>query len=300
VYLDGVTADSRSPATPIAIRITRPYATEDEYLEHEVDTLTRASITLVGAQPRAEGVVLRFEVVLPSGHVLIRGEGRVVGFKANAHQGAGGLSLRFTRLDTRSKALVDRAAGLRERRRPSMRPSASEPPIASMPPAAPRLSAPPLRASVPPPSRPPVTRTPPPLPVAVHTPVEGRLSSVPPPLPAAARIATHTPARSITPEPPRVAPPPPRMPQPVAPLPARMQTPVPPRMATPPPPPREPAPMPPSLAPPPALDPRLAVAAPRIPNDMRRDVLLERLRERARRLDPAFLANLLDPTRWSS
>jgi hypothetical protein len=299
VYLDRVTADSRSPATPIAIRITRPYATEDEYLEHEVDTLTRASITLVGAQPRAEGVVLRFEVVLPSGHVLIRGEGRVVGFKANAHQGAGGLSLRFTRLDTRSKALVDRAAALRERRRPSMRPSASEPPIASMPPAAPRLSVPPpLRASVPPPSRPPVTRTPPPLPVAAHAPVEGRLSSLPPPLPAAARIATHTPARSITPEPPRVAPPPPRMPEPpVAPLPARMATPLPPRMATPPPP--EPAPMPSSL-PPPALDPRLAVAAPRVSNDVRRDVLLERLRERARGLDPTFLANLLDPTRWSS
>ncbi len=123
-----MTADSRSPAAPLAIRITRPYATEDEYLENELDTLTRASITLLGAQPRADGVVLRFELALSSGQVLMRGEGRVTGFKPNAHQGLGGLSLRFTRLDTRSKALVDKAAALRERRRtPSRAPSIAPP-----------------------------------------------------------------------------------------------------------------------------------------------------------------------------
>ena len=55
----------------------------------------------------------------------MRGEGRVVGFKANAFEGLGGLTLRFTRLDTRSKALVDKAAALRERRRPSSRPPRS-------------------------------------------------------------------------------------------------------------------------------------------------------------------------------
>jgi hypothetical protein len=123
-----VTADSRSPAAPLAIRITRPYATEDEFLEHELDTLTRASITLVGAQPRAEGVVLRFELVLTSGLVLVRGEGRVTGFKPNMHQGLGGLSLRFTRLDTRSKVLIDKAAALREKRRPSLQPPSLAPP----------------------------------------------------------------------------------------------------------------------------------------------------------------------------
>ena len=106
---------------PVAIRITRPYATEDEYLEHELETLTRASITLVGAQPRAEGVVLRFELALASGAVLLRGEGRVTGFKPNAFQGVGGLALRFTRVDTRLKALIDKAASLREKRRPSLR-----------------------------------------------------------------------------------------------------------------------------------------------------------------------------------
>jgi hypothetical protein len=46
------------------------------------------------------------------------------------HQGMGGLTLRFTRLDSRSKALVDKAATFRERRRPSMRPDAEPSPPA--------------------------------------------------------------------------------------------------------------------------------------------------------------------------
>jgi hypothetical protein len=114
------------PPLPAAIRITRPYATEDEFLDKELDTLTRASITLLGAQSRPQGVVLRFELVLVSGVVLVRGEGRVVGFKTNAFEGLGGLTLRFTRLDTKSKGLIDRAAALREQRRPSTRPPVHE------------------------------------------------------------------------------------------------------------------------------------------------------------------------------
>jgi hypothetical protein len=104
---------------PVAVRVARPFATEDELLENELETLTRTSITLLGAPARPPGLVLRFELVLASGQVLVRGEGRVVGYKPDAHYGTGGLTLRFTRLDSRSKALVDRAAALRERRRPS-------------------------------------------------------------------------------------------------------------------------------------------------------------------------------------
>ena len=126
--------DPRSLSPPVAIRITRPYTTEDEFLEQELDSLSRTSVTLLGAQPRPQGVVLRFELVLSSGHVLMRGEGRVVGFRPNVHQGMGGLTLRFTRLDTRSKALVDKAATFRERRRPSLRPDAD--PSPSVPPVA--------------------------------------------------------------------------------------------------------------------------------------------------------------------
>jgi hypothetical protein len=104
---------------PVAIRVARPYATEEALLESELETLTRTSVTLLGAQPQPQGLVLRFELVLSSGAVVMRGEGRVVGYKPNVHDGVGGLTLRFTRLDTRSKTVVDRATALRERRRPS-------------------------------------------------------------------------------------------------------------------------------------------------------------------------------------
>ncbi len=111
---------------PVAIRVARPFETEDDLLENELETLTRTSITLLGAPSRPPGLVLRFELVLSSGQVLLRGEGRVVGYKPDAHFGTGGLTLRFTRLDTRSKALVDRAAALRDRRRPSALPAMAE------------------------------------------------------------------------------------------------------------------------------------------------------------------------------
>ena len=127
---------SEDARPPVAIRITRPQATEDEFLEQELETLSRASVTLLGAQARPQGVVLRFELALSSGLVLLRGEGRVTGFKPNALHGLGGLTLRFTRLDSKSKALVDKANALREQRRPSVLPAAPEPaPSGPLPPA---------------------------------------------------------------------------------------------------------------------------------------------------------------------
>ncbi|MDP8998927.1 MAG: hypothetical protein M3O46_02325 [Myxococcota bacterium] len=98
--------------------MARPHATEEEFLENELETLTRTSITLLGAQPRPQGLMLRFELALSTGLVLMRGEGRVVGYRPDAFYGMGGLTLRFTRLDSRSKAFADKAAGMRERRRP--------------------------------------------------------------------------------------------------------------------------------------------------------------------------------------
>jgi hypothetical protein len=144
------------PRPPVAIRITRPYGTEEQYLEQELELISKTGITLVGAQPRAQGVVLRFELVLITGHVLVRGEGRVTGFKPNAHQGVGGLALRFTRIDARSKALLDKATALREARRPpSHRPPVEtpSPPDVRQAPDSPPPSAP--SAPVLPESRPP-------------------------------------------------------------------------------------------------------------------------------------------------
>jgi hypothetical protein len=182
--------------TPVAIRIMRPYADEHEFLARELDTLTRTSIVLLGAPQRPQGVVLRFEVALASGAPLVRGEGRVVAFKERVFEDLAGLTLRFTRLDSRSKALVDRAAAMRDARsRPPPPPRA-----ASAPPAPPptKNASPPLeldleatraeaphaklRSDRPPPAPPTPQRSSPPR------------RATPPPLPSkAARVAPPAP-----------------------------------------------------------------------------------------------------------
>jgi len=101
---------------PVAIRIVRPYETEEAFLENELETVGKTSVILIGAHSRPTGVILRFEVVLASGATVLRGEGRVLAHKESAFRGQPGLALRFTRLDPKSKALVDRAATVREAR----------------------------------------------------------------------------------------------------------------------------------------------------------------------------------------
>ena len=118
---------------PVAIRIVRPYDSEDELLEHELETIGKTSVVLIGAHPRPTGVILRFEVTLASGATVLRGEGRVLAHKENAFRGQPGLTLRFTRLDPRSKSVVDRATAMRETRGSSDASDASRPSSPSRP-----------------------------------------------------------------------------------------------------------------------------------------------------------------------
>lgn len=97
-----------SDEKPIGVRVQRPYATREEYLDAEADLLGRSQLTLVGTKPRAPGTLLRFEIVLLSGEPVIRAEGRVVGpreFGAEA-----GLQVKLTRIDNRTKAILEEAA----------------------------------------------------------------------------------------------------------------------------------------------------------------------------------------------
>jgi hypothetical protein len=92
----------------------RPYATLAEFLAEERDTLSRTAVTLIGAPSRPRGVIIRFEVTLNDGAPILRGEGRVLGYQAADDRGPSALTLRFTRLDAKSKAVVDEAAALRD------------------------------------------------------------------------------------------------------------------------------------------------------------------------------------------
>ena len=186
---------------PVAIRITRPYATEDEFLEREFDTLTHTSVILLGAQSRPQGVVLRFEITLKSGDSILRGEGRVVAYKERAYGGEPGLTLRFTRLDSRSKSLVDRASALREARvrgsvmAPAAKPAEPVPPPKASSRAPERASQAPERASQAPARAAPPASTPPP--------PSGRRG--PPPLPEWARSGFPPPPSHPPPAPPSSA-----------------------------------------------------------------------------------------------
>ena len=252
-----------APSAPVAIRITRPYATEEELLQHEPETITRTGVTLLGAQPRPQGVVLRFELALSGGNPVLRGEGRVVGYKPDAHDGLGGLTLRFTRLDSRSKSLVDKAAAVRDQRRQSLPPAAGSSIPPPLPPPAPTPSSPSVaRAPVPASasSRPSTPPFPPPAPSSG--------SSIP--LEVADASGPFL-AASALPSAPEVADPPSVPPPPSAPAPAS--------------------------APPPASSPRPAdapaLAEPRLAPPAGRDALLGRLRSRAQGLDATHVARIL-------
>lgn len=131
-------------APPVAVRVLRPFANEDALLEAEANAFTRTGVVLIGAPSRPNGVVLRFEICLRDGRVAMRGEGRVVGFRAQSSQEDSALMLRFTRLDVKSKALLDRAVAMREERRSLAPPSQPKP--------APRVPTPPPPPPPPPPS----------------------------------------------------------------------------------------------------------------------------------------------------
>jgi hypothetical protein len=251
-------ADAQPP--PVAIRITRPYDSEDEYLANELEMTSKTSITLVGAQPRPQGVVLRFELALTGGQVLVRGEGRVVAFKPNVHRGVGGLTLRFTRIDARSKSFLDKATALREQRRPS-----SKPPTVLAESASPEpepLAAPSPPEPVTPAAQPESEPKLPPKPALEHTVMLSAADFAPAPAPAPKPALEHTVMLSA-------------------------------------------ADFAPTTAPKPALEHTVMVSAAdfvlpptpapaHAPAPANRDALLERLRTRAKALDPAVVQRILE------
>ncbi|MBL8714477.1 MAG: hypothetical protein JNL79_00665 [Myxococcales bacterium] len=168
--------EERSP--PVAVRVVRPFADEQSLLDAEVGAFSRTGIVLIGAPSRPNGVVLRFEVCLRDGTAVMRGEGRVVGYRAPTAQEEGALMLRFTRLDVKSKSLLDRAVALREERR-------------SLPPPPPKEPARAESEEAPPPSLPP-----PSLPPRATASVAPRVA-----LPSVAPVMTHAAASDGEPEP---------------------------------------------------------------------------------------------------
>lgn len=140
---------------PVSLRITRPYDHEDAFVAAEARSLGRAWVVLAGTGPHPIGEVIRFEIALSNGVAAVRGEGKVIAYRVRGDgRRPAGLELKLTKLDARSKALLERAAAARGSIRPAAR--SLPPPTVSPPPPAPvpSFTAPPPSSEGAPPSFP--------------------------------------------------------------------------------------------------------------------------------------------------
>jgi molecular chaperone DnaK len=92
--------------TLIPLRIRLPYATEEDFVEKYGSNVARGGLFIATRSPKPEGTGLAFELVLADGGRLLRGEGLVV--KSQPEGPRAGMTVRFVRLDSYSKALIDR------------------------------------------------------------------------------------------------------------------------------------------------------------------------------------------------
>ncbi|MDQ3264601.1 MAG: TIGR02266 family protein [Myxococcota bacterium] len=97
----------------IPLRIRLPYQTEEEFIEKYGSNVARGGVFIATRALKPEGSGLAFEFVLADGRRLIRGDGVVV--KAQVDEGGtrAGMTVRFVRLDSASKAMIDRLIAAR-------------------------------------------------------------------------------------------------------------------------------------------------------------------------------------------
>lgn len=117
---------------PVILRVVRPYASEDEFLAGDLWTIDAKATLLIGVAPLDPGTLVRFDVVLSTGKLVIRAEGKVLKYVEATPARPGGLRVRFTRFGGSTKAFIDRAVALRRASTPA-RPDATPAPSARPP-----------------------------------------------------------------------------------------------------------------------------------------------------------------------
>jgi outer membrane biosynthesis protein TonB len=196
---DGQMATPNKPRVP-TMRLSRPYGTEDELIEGDFASIGRPWIILPNVPVLPVGEVVRFEVLLSNGAPAIRGEGVVVAYHA---PGAGpkppGLEVKFTRMDARTKTIIER---VHARRLALGRSASRPPPVDSTPPPVEAAPATPETTPTPPeaaPATPETTPTPPEAAPATPETTPTPPEAAPPPVEAAptAPDAAPSPVREI-------------------------------------------------------------------------------------------------------
>ena len=97
----------------LPLRIRLPYTGEEEFIERYGSNVGRGGVFVATRALKPEGTGLAFEFVLADGTRLLRGEGVVLKAQPDAGSARTGMTVRFTKLDAASKALIDRIVARR-------------------------------------------------------------------------------------------------------------------------------------------------------------------------------------------
>jgi molecular chaperone DnaK len=121
---------------PTSMRIKLKYPDLETFIQKYAVNISRGGIFIATKQPKPVGTMLRFEFLLATGdQSIIRGEGQVQWtreFDPAQPTKAHGMGVRFTRLDSESQAVIDRALAFRAQvaeRRDAAAPRGDTPPV---------------------------------------------------------------------------------------------------------------------------------------------------------------------------
>src|SRR5262252_2149587 len=119
-------------SAPTPLRVRLPFRSEDEFAAQYGAHVGRDGFFLATRAPKPVGMQLLFDLVLADGSSLLRGEGVVV--RSSATGDRPGMTVRFVRLESAGKALVDRIVSGRPARgaapaEAQAHPSAWAPPV---------------------------------------------------------------------------------------------------------------------------------------------------------------------------
>jgi uncharacterized protein (TIGR02266 family) len=112
------------------VRVRLKHTDADTFVQRFAPNVTRGGIFLASRDPRPVGVLVRFEVTLLNGTVMLAGQGRVAWVKpydpaepSRAH----GMGVQFTEVEPGTRAMLDRLLAKKEGGRPPPRPPAPPP-----------------------------------------------------------------------------------------------------------------------------------------------------------------------------
>ena len=105
---------------PAALRLKLRYTDVESFIDKYAANVSKGGIFIASRAPKPVGSVLRFEFQLADGSPVVRGEGKVVwikNFDPAQPQKPHGMGIKFTRLDSQSKAILDRMIAIKAQAR---------------------------------------------------------------------------------------------------------------------------------------------------------------------------------------